>query len=299
MPVSQTQPSQLNLSDAQQTANSNSLLTWWVRVTSPDPKSARGKRNSQWREEVTSLLFPLILATVLLPMPAAFHNPRQLMILLVVFFIDVIALFLKRAGFMTTAGLILLITVEGGLITSIVSLGAGFDSINLPLYDSMIEASLVAMAFFPPFAVFLILLVNCGFLFFSLTALPHAADLRQHLAANFVSVITTPISLQIVIAVLAFIIITALIKAIRRADKAEEIAELESQVIEQQRKDIALKEQLDFGMAEILSTLNDAAKGNFAVRAPLKKDNALWRIGYSINNLLARLQGSRDERAEL
>jgi hypothetical protein len=32
------------------------------------------------------------------------------------------------------------------------------------------------------------------------------------------------------------------------------------------------------------------ANGNFTARAPLMKENVLWQVAYSLNNLLARLQ---------
>jgi hypothetical protein len=239
------------------------------------------------------------MVNVLLPIPAAINRPIQLVILVAAFLIDVGALLLKRAGFMTVAGLILMSTVELGLCSSILNLGGRFDSVNLPLYDDLIQVSLLSMAFFPPLVAFGIVILNCGFLIATLVLLPHAPDLSQHLAASLLSVIISPLTVQIISTFLAYIIVAALIKAIRRADKAEQLAELESKVIEQQRKDIQLKEQLNFGITEILSTLNEAANGNFAARAPLKQDNALWRIGYSINNLLARVQGFRNEKAEL
>ena len=284
--------------DQRQVDRESSIIDWWVRITSPGPNSSRRSRNA-WREEVASLIFLPIMVNVLLPIPAAINRPIQLVILVAAFLIDVGALLLKRAGFMTVAGLILMSTVELGLCSSILNLGGRFDSVNLPLYDDLIQVSLLSMAFFPPLVAFGIVILNCGFLIATLVLLPHAPDLSQHLAASLLSVIISPLTVQIISTFLAYIIVAALIKAIRRADKAEQLAELESKVIEQQRKDIQLKEQLNFGITEILSTLNEAANGNFAARAPLKQDNALWRIGYSINNLLARVQGFRNEKAEL
>jgi hypothetical protein len=276
----------------------NPLVAWWVRITSPS-QNARRKSNNAWREEVTSLLFLVVFVNVSLPIPGVIHNPVQLTILLVVFAIDVGALILKRVGYMTLAGVIVMITTEVGIAASILSQGASFDSINLALYDNLVQASLTCLAFFPPAIVFVIVLFNCCFLVGSVLFLHHAPDLTHHLAQSPVSVLASPFLLQIMAATLAYIIVTALIKAIRRADKAEKLAELESQLVDQQRHDLEMKRQLDVGIREILSTLNDAANGNFSVRAPVRQDNALWRVGYSINNLLARLQGFKSEKAEL
>jgi hypothetical protein len=40
------------------------------------------------------------------------------------------------------------------------------------------------------------------------------------------------------------------------------------------------------------------ANGNFTARAPLGRENVLWQIAYSLNNLLARLQSYTQIRAQ-
>ncbi|HCF86026.1 MAG TPA: hypothetical protein DEV72_12575, partial [Ktedonobacter sp.] len=64
----------------------------------------------------------------------------------------------------------------------------------------------------------------------------------------------------------------------------------EQREIEQQQLQIEQKQQLDTGIQFILQTHVQVANGNFAARAPLGKENMLWQIAYSLNNLLARLQ---------
>jgi hypothetical protein len=74
-------------------------------------------------------------------------------------------------------------------------------------------------------------------------------------------------------------------QAIRRADRAEEIASLEHTLADQKR-------QLDIGIQQILQTHVRAANGDYSARAPLGQDNILWQIASSLNNLLSRLQRS-------
>ncbi len=71
--------------------------------------------------------------------------------------------------------------------------------------------------------------------------------------------------------------------AIRRADRAEELAALEHQLADQKR-------QLDIGIEQLLQTHVRAANGDFTARAPLRQENVLWQIASSLNNLLARMQ---------
>ena len=274
------------------------LVAWWIRITSPAPDSPRYGRNPQWREEVTSLLFPIVLLLVLLPIPAALSNPAQLIIICIVFCIDVGALFLKRAGMIHIAGIILTITIEFGLCSAILATGR-LDGVNLPILDLLLQSSIVAIAFFPPIAVFLIAFLNCFIVLGVLNFQPHTPALDQQLAQNFANIATTPILLQIFVAGVSFIIIRALIKEIRRADSAEELALLRQSEAELRKREVEQAQQLEEGIQLILQALNTAAaRGDFSIRVPLAQENILWRVSYSINNLLARLQGFRQEKAE-
>ncbi len=91
--------------------------------------------------------------------------------------------------------------------------------------------------------------------------------------------------------IVAFLWVRGARLALLRADRAEEIAELERHEIERQQREIEEKQQLDMGIQQILQTHVQVANGNFSARAPLGRENVLWQIAYSLNNLLARLQG--------
>ncbi|HWS83625.1 MAG TPA: hypothetical protein VN207_05140, partial [Ktedonobacteraceae bacterium] len=108
-----------------------------------------------------------------------------------------------------------------------------------------------------------------------------------------------PIRLQLFSGFVVYIWVNSAYKAIIRADRAEEIANLEHREVERQQQEIEHKKQLDLGIELILGSLNKVANGDTHVKVPLDQDNILWRVGYSINNLLARIQAFREERAEL
>jgi hypothetical protein len=275
------------------------LVAWWIRITSPAPGSPRYGRNPQWREEVTSLLFPIVLLLVLLPIPTALNNPIQLITLCIVFCIDVGALFLKRAGMMHLAGAIITITIEFGLCSSVLATGLS-DAVNLPLLDLLVQSSMVAMGFFPLLTVFFIAFLNSLFIVIVLNILPHGPEFSSQLAHNFLGIVFPSILLQIFVAGVSFIIIRTLIKEITRADNAEELAQLKQSEAELRKREAEQAQQLEDGIQSILQALNAiAGKGDFSIRVPLAQENILWRVGYSINNLLARLQGFRQEKVEL
>jgi hypothetical protein len=91
--------------------------------------------------------------------------------------------------------------------------------------------------------------------------------------------------LQVITSLVAYLWVRGTDDAIRRADRAEEIARLEHQISDQRR-------QLEVGAQQILETHVRVANGDFAARAPVVQDNILWQVAASLNNLLARLQKS-------
>ena len=59
------------------------------------------------------------------------------------------------------------------------------------------------------------------------------------------------------------------------------------------------KHELESGIQLILQTHVQVANGDFSMRAPLTQDHLLWQVGYSLNNLLGRLQRLSQAEAEL
>src|SRR5262249_8727336 len=70
--------------------------------------------------------------------------------------------------------------------------------------------------------------------------------------------------------------------AILRADRAEEMAELERREVERTR-------ELEEGVRQLLEVHVHLANGDFAVRTPNIRNPLLWQIGNSLNNLINRL----------
>jgi hypothetical protein len=82
--------------------------------------------------------------------------------------------------------------------------------------------------------------------------------------------------------------------------EAQKIAELEALEIKRQEEQLAVSKQIEDGIQHILATLNTVVTQNdFAMRVPLKQENILWRVGRSINNLLSRIQGFKQEQEQL
>ncbi len=278
------------------------LVNWWIRVTSPAPDSPAYGRNPQWREEVASLFCFIMILQILIPIPAAIQqlpNPTSLIALLIALGLRMAAVFLKRIGRIGIAGILIVFTSQVTLLFA--ALGPGkLDIVSMRFLDMLIEPTVAAIIFFPPISILCFCLLNCFLIFSIIEFTPHAAVLNQQFTENFVATLTDPMQLQIFTALASFIMIRALLKEIRRADNAEELAHLRQSEAELRKREAKQAQQLEEGIQLILQALNTATvKGDFSMRVPLAQENILWRVGYSINNLLARLQGFKQEKAEL
>ncbi|HEY7983067.1 MAG TPA: hypothetical protein VID73_02790, partial [Ktedonobacterales bacterium] len=134
--------------------------------------------------------------------------------------------------------------------------------------------------------VFVIAAINCAFIFADSLLQAHGFNINT---SDGYSLIAKPVILQIIIAIVSFLWVRSTNAALRRADRAEELAQMEHHLAEQ-------KNQMELGIREILNTHVRIANGDFGARAPLTQDNVLFQIAASLNNLLNRL--SRAGQAE-
>ena len=233
-----------------------------------------------------------IILAILAPLGAS--DIGALTAILTVAFGALIGVFLNRGGHVTTAGSILIVLITLGVMGSIVAfpLGLGIDS--FPAYDLLVITVVVAASVLPRGAAFITAGVNVALIIGDFFLQPHFANLDEVLkdprlygdpTTATISLLARPVALQIIIATVAFLWVSGTNEAIRRADRAEEIAALEHTLADQKR-------QLDIGIQQILQTHVRAANGDYTARAPLGQGNILWQIASSLNNLLSRLQRS-------
>ena len=171
-------------------------LRWWYSISAPRSVSADAsleQREVVRRGRVASLILPVIIALVLLPVPTALGHPLLLFTLALVFLLDVIALFvLNRAGYVTAAGILVVIGIELCVGTAILASPEGLGPSNLPLFDLMVQALVVAIAVLAPPIVFLIAGVNCLFIIFVLYSSIPTPDLAHIVSTNVGSILPPP-----------------------------------------------------------------------------------------------------------
>jgi hypothetical protein len=281
------------------------FLGWWYRLTcprvSPDTANSLEEREKIRKARLASLTLLVLCGFVSLSIPVALINQNvpllvSICILLLSYSIGLVC---NRKGNLILAGFLAIVPYNLGLISYLSSFPGGLNTGVLPTYDLLLEVSLVAVAFFPAWSLFIVTASNIAIIVGTLLLAPKAPDLVAFLHYDAYDVIIRPVILQLFAAFVVYVWVHSAYQAILRADRAEEVADLERREIERQEQEIEQKKQLDYGIDQIMASLNRVANGETNVKVPLDQNNVLWRVGYSINNLLARIHAIREERAEL
>ena len=281
------------------------FLGWWYRLTCPkiSPETAKSLegREKIRKARLASLTLLVMCGFMSLSIPVGLID--QNIPLLIATFIALlcygIALMCNRKNHLVLAGILTVLVYTLGLVSFLAASPGGLKTGMLPTYDLLLEASLVSVAFFSARGLFIVTAINIAIIIGTILFLPKAPDLAAFLHNDTYDVIVRPIILQLFAAFIVYVWVNSAYKAILRADRAEEIAELERREVERRQQEIEQKNQLDYGIDQILASLNKVANGDTQIKVPLDQNNVLWRVGYSINNLLARIQALREERAEL
>jgi len=267
----------------------------WLRWTSwgwNHPLPTIVDRERARRSRLLSWILLAIFVVLAILAPLGTSDVGALVAILAVAAGALIAVFLNRAGQVTAAGSLLIVLITAGVMGSIVSFPLGLGVDTLPAYDILLVSVVVAASVLPRGAAFVTAGVNVALIIGDFFLQPHFANLDEVIqdprlygdpVTATVSLLARPVALQVIIATVAFLWVSGTNEAIRRADRAEEIAALEHTLADQKR-------QLDIGIQQILQTHVRAANGDYSARAPLGQDNLLWQIASSLNNLLSRLQ---------
>jgi hypothetical protein len=264
-----------------------SRLAWWYQLSSPaEPPlgSPFELRDRVRRARQASTLLLGFLAILVFSIPIGATDPATLIGLLSVLGACLVAVFLNRRGHVNTVGVVLVVAFGAALAGSFLGAPGGkLDTVYVPVYDLFVLSELLAVTILPPVAVFPVAIVNSAFIAGDLLLQPPTPALRALLESpDGYGTVFRPVALQFFVAIVAYLWVRSAVQSLRRADRAEEIALLEHQIADQKR-------QLDIGIQQILDTHVRAANGDFNARAPQMPGSALWQIGASLNNLLARL----------
>lgn len=264
---------------------------WWLRLIAPPPAPPNASFIERERARRGRLTGMLLLALALIEVGALFQfvvvdndHPMMITVLKGAVALTVVVAALNRLGRVTAAALLLVALVDLPLASiPATAIGGRFDVVDLgPLYLAA-GSELVAASALAPWGVFVVATLNGLLMLLIVVGMPHTAALDQLIASNNAQqAFAGPLLMQAVVALVAYLWARSVLVALKRADRAEEIAELE-------RREVELTRELEQGARELLAVHVQLANGNFQARSPTIRNPLLWQIGSSLNNLIGRL----------
>ncbi|MDE3231555.1 MAG: hypothetical protein KGO05_16875, partial [Chloroflexota bacterium] len=216
----------------------------WLRLISPAPAPASASFEQRERVRRGRLVGVLWLAWTLIELGAVIlftivddDHPMMKLALAVALALTVVVVVLNRSGRVTLAALLLVALADLPLASiPATAIGGRFDIVDLgPLYLAA-GSLLVAASALDPWSVFAVALVNAALMGMILVLMPHTAALDQLIASNNAQqAFAGPPLMQAIVALVAYFWARSVLIALRRADRAEEIAELERREFELNR----------------------------------------------------------------
>jgi hypothetical protein len=235
---------------------------------------------------------------IFISLPAAFAGSNSLLIaiLFVALLTLILALVLNRLKMVSIAGILVVLSFSAGPIVNILTTPGGINTSALSIFSLLVLPLMCAVSFLPPWWVFVVATGNCLFTLYVLKFLPSSGELHEVLKVAFPGVVVPIIVSQVIVSTVAFLWVQGATQALLRAERAEEVARLEHDMVLQGAEEVAMqKQQLDASIRSIVEVHTRVANGDFDARVPLTQDNVLWQISGSLNNLLARVQRLRQD----
>jgi len=264
-----------------------------AQVTAAKAQNVYGALREQvHRRRVVNTILLVIALFQLINLPGAVMMKSSVSVgtVLLGLFLCGVALLFNQMGKVTIVSILLITVVDLGCGLMLLTTPMGLGVSDLPTLDVLIVSELIAVSLLPPISVFPIALSNIAFIAADLAFQPKTDELHMVLNSSMgFNAIAQPIALQIVVAIVSFIWVRNALTALARADRAEEIAEMQQRETEMQRREAEHQHHLDVGVQHLSQILVQAANGDRTVRAQMNQDNMLWRIGNSLNLLLTRL----------
>ncbi|GCE16092.1 hypothetical protein [Tengunoibacter tsumagoiensis] len=274
---------------------SGGIMRAWFRFSTPNAKFRAQHPDPLSQSQLASLLLLMGIITAIAFIPSAIvsvhmHTLFPVLGLLLVLFICIP---LNRAGRVAVVGVLLILAIDATIMISLLSYPGLMLSQNaIPIYDLFVLSDIVAVSLLPRKSILYISLFHSIFICADVYLQPHTADLHELLLRTNYSIMVRPLAIQLLVAIVTYAWVRNTVQAVKRADQAELVAQLEHELAQQ-------KKNLDEGIQSILQTLVQSANGDMQVRAPLSRDNVLWQLGSALNILLARLQRAQQNERQL
>ncbi len=244
------------------------------------------------RKQIVSAVLLVIVIFQLAELPGALimHTAMDIGTVVLGLSLCAVATLFNQFGKVTIVTVLLIAVIDLGCGLMLLTSPMGLDVSDLPVFDVLLVSELIAVSLLPAFSVFPVALGNMLFTIAVLMLAPRTMELNMVLTSNMAyNTILQPLGLQIIVAVVSYIWVRSALRALARADRAEEISRLQRREAELLMREVEFNQGFTQGSEHLLQVLVRAANGDLVVRSALNKDHPLWRIGNALNVLLTRV----------
>ena len=269
-----------------------SLASQWLQFASSsgsNPQRTLQERELARRSDLIAWLVLGMLGGLVIVSPIAIGDNYALLTYICFLALQLAAISLNRAGHITIAGNILVVSMNAAIFAYMWSSPLGLTMGQLPNYDAFAVSVVIAASVLPRRSAFIVAALNSVLIVADYLIRPHNANvaldaaLYPSVTVQTVSLLVRPIALQFTMALVAFLWVRGTDLAIRRAGRAEEIAMLEYRELER-------TSTLEEGIRYLHQTLAQWAQGNFAGRVPAMPLEILEQIRFDLNSFMERFR---------
>ena len=272
------------------TRHGRSLASRWLSIASASTHNLQetlDEREMARRSDLIAWLALGMLGGLVMVSPIAIGDGIAALAFLCFLVLQIAAISLNRAGHISLAGIVLVVSFDAAIFAYMWSSPLGLTMGQLPNYDAFAVSVVIAASVLPRRSGFVVAALNSAAIVADYLIRPHNANviadaaLYPSVTNQTVSLLVRPIALQFVFALVAFLWVRGTDLAIRRANRAEEIAILEYRELER-------TSTLEEGVRYLHQTLAEWAQGNFAHRVPLMPLGILEQIRGDLNAFMER-----------
>lgn len=249
-------------------------------------------REQARRKQIVSAVLLVIVIFQFAELPGALlmHTAMDIGTVVLGLALCAVAALFNQFGKVTIVTVLLIAVIDLGCGLMLLTSPMGLDVSDLPVFDVLLVSELIAVSLLPAISVFPVALGNMLFTIVVLLFAPRTMELNMVLNSTMAyNTILQPLGLQLIVAVVSYIWVRSALRALARADRAEEISQLQRREAELLRREAEFNHSLTQGSEHLLQVLVRAANGDQGVRSALTQDHPLWRIGNALNVLLTRV----------
>lgn len=209
-------------------------VNWWLRLTSSGwnkPQETIEQREIMRRSRLLSWILLGLFVVLLVFIPATFKDHATLIDVCVALVGLIIIAFCNRRGWVTVAGVLLVVLIIGATFGVIVGSPDGkIHVVDLPAYDFLVLPIILGASILPRASAFIIAAINVALIYWDMMAQGHSSDLLPALHQYGYPVLAgRPTAIMVITAVIAFLWVRGMDQAVKRADRAEELRAIERQ----------------------------------------------------------------------